>query len=83
MRVIRWTPRARADLAAIRAFINEDSPHYAAVVVSRLIRATERPVVFPESGRSVPELVNREDVNLVLAQSRAARGQNDVLYSDL
>ena len=55
MRVLRWTPRARADLAAIRAFIDEDSPHYAAVVVSRLIAATESLAVFPESGRSVPE----------------------------
>ena len=55
MKVIRWTPRPRADLAAIRAFIDEDSPHYAAVVLSRLIAATERLAVFPESGRSVPE----------------------------
>jgi plasmid stabilization system protein ParE len=47
--------RPRADLAAIRAFIDEDSPHYAAVVLSRLIAATERLAVFPESGRSVPE----------------------------
>ena len=26
MRVILWTPRARGDLAAIRAFIEQDSP---------------------------------------------------------
>jgi toxin ParE1/3/4 len=53
--VIRWTARARADLAAIRAFIEQDSPHYAAIVVSRLIAATDRLAVFPESGRAVPE----------------------------
>lgn len=46
MKIIRWTPRPRADLAAIRAFIDEDSPHYAAVVLSRLIAATERLAVF-------------------------------------
>jgi plasmid stabilization system protein ParE len=56
--VIRWTPRARADLAAIRAFIDQDSPHYAAIVVSRLIAATDRLAVVPESGRAVPEFQN-------------------------
>lgn len=55
MRVVFWTAQARADLAAIRAFINQDSPHYASVVVSRLISATDRLVPFPESGRAVPE----------------------------
>jgi plasmid stabilization system protein ParE len=58
VRVILWTARARADLAAIRAFIDQDSPHYAAVVVSRLIAATDRLASFPESGRAVPEFEN-------------------------
>ncbi len=55
MRTVLWTEQARADLAAIRAFISQDSPHYASVVVSRLIAATDRLVPFPESGRAVPE----------------------------
>ena len=55
MRIISWTKQASADLAAIRAFINQDSPHYASVVVAQLIAATDRLVVFPESGRAVPE----------------------------
>lgn len=55
MRIVLWTEQARADLAAIRAFISQDSPHYASVIVSRLIAATERLVPFPESGRAVPE----------------------------
>lgn len=58
MRVVFWTAQARADLAAIRAFINQDSPHYASVVVSRLISATDRLVPFPESGRPVPEFAD-------------------------
>ena len=58
MRVILWTPRARADLVAIRAFIEQDSPHYAAIVVSRLIAGTDRLTSFPESGRAVPEFEN-------------------------
>jgi len=55
VRVVLWTEQARADLAAIRAFISQDSPHYASVIVSRLIAATDRLVPFPESGRAVPE----------------------------
>lgn len=55
MRAVFWTEQARADLAAIRAFISRDSPHFAAVIVSRLIATTDRLVSFPESGRTVPE----------------------------
>jgi plasmid stabilization system protein ParE len=53
--VVFWTKQALADLAAIRAFISQDSPHYASLIVSRLIAATDRLVPFPESGRAVPE----------------------------
>jgi toxin ParE1/3/4 len=58
VRVVLWTEQARADLAAIRAFISHESPHYASVIVSRLIAATDRLVPFPESGRAVPEFDN-------------------------
>ena len=58
MRVVLWTEQARADLAAIRAFISQDSLYYASVVISRLIAATDRLVSFPESGRAVPEFEN-------------------------
>jgi len=58
VRTVRWTTQAQADLAAIRAFISQDSPHYAGVIVSRLIAATDRLVPFPESGRVVPEFGN-------------------------
>jgi addiction module RelE/StbE family toxin len=52
---IRWTDQAVADLAAIRTFIEQDSPHYASVVVARLIRAVDQLRDFPQSGRMVPE----------------------------
>jgi plasmid stabilization system protein ParE len=58
VRVVLWTEQARADLAAIHAFISQDSPHYASVVISRLIAATGRLVSFAESGRAVPEFEN-------------------------
>ena len=56
MRTVLWTEQARADLAAIRAFISQDSTHYASVIISRIIAATDRLASFPESGRAVPEL---------------------------
>ena len=55
MTVVLWTEQARADLASIHKFIARDSPHYATVVVTRLIAATERLAQFPKSGRAVPE----------------------------
>ena len=55
MREVLWTKQAQADLAAIRTFIAQDSPHYASVIVTRLIGATDRLVSSPESGRTVPE----------------------------
>jgi len=55
VRVVLWTEQARSDLAAIRAFISQDSPHYASVVVAQLIAATDRLAIFPESGRAVLE----------------------------
>ena len=58
MRVLFWTEQAQADLAAISAFISQDSPHYASVIIARIIAATDRLVPFPESGRTVPEFAN-------------------------
>ena len=58
MREVFWTEQAVSDLAAIRAFISQDSRHYASVVVTQLIGATDRLVTFPESGRTVPEFDN-------------------------
>jgi addiction module RelE/StbE family toxin len=55
---IRWTDQAIADLAAIRSFIEQDSPHYASVVVTRLITTVDRLKDFPQSGRVVPEFAH-------------------------
>lgn len=55
MRVILWTEQAEADLAAIHAFIGQDSSHYSSVTVRQLIAAVEQLAGFPESGRAVPE----------------------------
>jgi plasmid stabilization system protein ParE len=50
-----WTARAQADLAAVQAFVEGESPHYAAVIVRRLLHAVGRLEAFPQSGRTVPE----------------------------
>ena len=70
MRVLFWTEQARADLTAIRAFINQDSPHYSSVVIARLIAATDRLAPFPESGRTVPEFENLQVREVVLKPYR-------------
>jgi addiction module RelE/StbE family toxin len=58
VRVLFWTKQAQADLTAISAFISQDSPHYASIIIVRLIAATGRLGPFPESGRTVPEFAN-------------------------
>jgi len=48
VRTIHWTDQAQADLAAIHAFISQDSTHYASITVRQLIAAVEQLGVFPE-----------------------------------
>jgi addiction module RelE/StbE family toxin len=67
---ISWTDRAQADLAAIRAFVETDSPYYADVVVRRLLHAVDRLQFFPQSGRVVPEYVNPAIREVVLRPYR-------------
>jgi plasmid stabilization system protein ParE len=52
---IRWTEQAVDNLAAIKAFIGQDSPAYALAVVGRLYQAVTQLGQFPDSGRMVPE----------------------------
>lgn len=65
MTSIRWTPRAIADVRDIRTFIEHDSPHYAKLVVQRILAAVDRLAQFPESGRVVPEC-GRPDLREVI-----------------
>jgi addiction module RelE/StbE family toxin len=50
-----WSPQSLRDLEIIRDYVARDSPHYAALVVERIIQGVERLTSFPESGRVVPE----------------------------
>ena len=58
MTEVLWAPQAIDDIAAIRAFIAQDSPAYAKLIAERLVSAVERLREFPESGRIVPERQN-------------------------
>jgi plasmid stabilization system protein ParE len=52
---IIWAAQAVDDLTDIHGYIARTSPHYAAVVASRIVEAIDRLTEFPESGRVVPE----------------------------
>lgn len=65
MTEVRWTERAVEDLAAIKAFIGQESPAYALAVVGRLYQAVGQLAQFPDSGRIVPEQARSEIRELV------------------
>jgi toxin ParE1/3/4 len=52
---LTWSPQAIEDLESIKSYIAQDSPHYAGLVVQKLVSAIERLGEFPSSGRIVPE----------------------------
>lgn len=65
-----WSPQALRDIESIRAYIAEDSPRVAELVVGRIIKAVERLKAFPESGRMVPERNNPEIREVIEAPYR-------------
>jgi toxin ParE1/3/4 len=52
---VHWTDTAQQHLAAIHAYIAQDSPEYATRMVDRLTRRSQQMAGFPLSGRRVPE----------------------------
>lgn len=82
MTAVIWSPRAIADLDAIREYIARDSPSHADIVVRRLIAAVDRLELFPKSGRVVPEL-DRPSLREVIARPyrivyRVRRGKVEI-----
>ncbi len=53
---IIWAPQAIEDVEAIRAYVARDSPHYADLVVERIIAAVAQLESSPRAGRVVPEV---------------------------
>lgn len=56
MTQVIWAPQAIEDVEAIRAYVTRDSPHYADLVVERIVAAVSRLESHPLSGRVVPEV---------------------------
>ena len=67
MTTIIWSPQSLRDLEGIRAYIAQDSPRYADLVVQRVVAGVERLEAFPESGRLVPEF-DRPEIREVIVK---------------
>jgi plasmid stabilization system protein ParE len=61
---LRWTDRARSDLAAIERYIALDDRDAAARWIDRLRERARKAARIPNAGRVVPE-IGREDVREV------------------
>lgn len=70
MKQLIWSPRAVADLEAIREHIAYDSELYAGLMVSRLAAAPSRLIQFPEQGRVVPEFAQPDLRELIVRPYR-------------
>ncbi|MCL5278440.1 MAG: type II toxin-antitoxin system RelE/ParE family toxin [Planctomycetes bacterium] len=70
MAQVRWTPQAADDLDAIAEFIGRDSPHFAALFVADILQTVDRLTDFPESGRMVPEIGERNIREIILGSYR-------------
>jgi plasmid stabilization system protein ParE len=53
-----WSPVALADLKAIGAYIEHDSPFSAKLVISKFFELSNKYGVFPRASTIVPELKN-------------------------
>ncbi len=65
---IIWSPNASDDLESICEYIAIDSKYYARLFAKRVIKAIERLIVFPESGRIVPEY-NLRNIREIIYQN--------------
>jgi len=63
-----WSPSALASLAETCEYIGRDSEYYAKLFAQRIFSAAEMLVLFPESGRVVPEY-DRPDLRELLFQN--------------
>lgn len=65
-----WAPQAIEDVEAIRAYVARDSPHYADLVVERIVAAVARLENYPLSGRVVPEVADQSLREVIHASYR-------------
>ncbi len=67
---IKWTKPAVSDLESIQDYIARDSAEYAGAVVERLVLSVDQLVLFPESGRLVPEATDSNIRELLVQNYR-------------
>ena len=70
MAKIKWTPQALEDIETIANFIARDSTYYADIFTVNIFETVERLELFPESGRTVPELNLKEIREVILGNYR-------------
>lgn len=57
---VSWSPEALEDVESIASFIARDSAFYAKAVVNKLIESSRSLKKYPERGRIVPELGDKD-----------------------
>ena len=67
---IIWAPSALKDIESIAEYIERDSVDQAALFVSRIIEMTDQLEYFPESGRVIPEIKNKNCRELIYGAYR-------------
>ena len=67
---IIWAPLALKDIDSIAQYIERDSVDQAALFVSRVIEMTDQLEYFPESGRIIPEIKNKNCRELIYGAYR-------------
>ena len=67
---IIWAPSALKDIDAVAEYIGRDSSDQAALFVSRIIEMTDQLEYFPESGRIIPEINNKNCRELIYGAYR-------------
>ena len=67
---IIWAPSALADIDSIAQYIERDSSDQAALFVSRIIELVDQLEYFPESGRIIPEIKNKNCRELIYGAYR-------------
>jgi addiction module RelE/StbE family toxin len=70
MAKIKWTPQALEDIETIANFIARDSTYYAGIFTVKIFETVERLELFPESGRTVPELNCKKIKEVILGNYR-------------
>jgi addiction module RelE/StbE family toxin len=70
MAEIRWTLQALDNVEEIAKYISRDSTHYAQLFAIKVFDAVRRIESFPESGRIVPEIKQKNIREIILGNYR-------------